>query len=231
MIAIVLATVLLQTPPDRVIGLLSLPEVFGNRMCAPFEPQDVPLHSTPDEGSKVATVRVDQNWSFAPHGGCEGLQVSVHRGEQREELPTLEYDYEMPAAIVLEQRNGWFRVRTRQGSAWIKASVAARFMPLSELFEEFVGVTSIDRNFTGRLATAPGGNTGDSYSMRVAPLQPVQVIEMRDAEGQTFVKVEVMSHSLCNAGANGPPQIIAEGWLPLHAATGEPTIWYSSRGC
>ena len=75
---------LLQGPPDRVIGLLALPEVFGGRMCAPFEPHDVALHSTPNDGSVFAAVRVDQNWSFAPHGGCEGLQVSVHRGEQRE---------------------------------------------------------------------------------------------------------------------------------------------------
>jgi hypothetical protein len=229
--AIALAILLLQGSPDRVIGLLSLPEVFGGRMCAPFEPSDVALHTTPSDSSKFAVVHVDQNWSFAPHGGCEGLRVSVHRGEQRDELPTLEYDYEMPAAIVLEQRNGWFRVRVQQGTAWIKASPIDRFMPLSELFEEFIGVTAIDKNFTGRLAAAPGGTGGGGDAMRVSPLQPVQVIDMRESDGQTFVQVEVMSHSPCNAGSNGPPQIVATGWLPLHAETGEPTIWYNSRGC
>jgi hypothetical protein len=237
MVAIALAIILFQgSSPDRVIGLLSLPEVFGGRMCAPFKPSDVSLHTTPDDGTKFATVHVDQEWSFAPHGGCEGLKVSVHRGEQREALPTLEYDYEMPAAIVVEQRNGWFRVRVQQGTAWIKASVSDRFMPLNELFEEFIGVTAIDKGFTGRLMPAPGGNAsggsaGDSAAMRVLPAQPVQVLEMRESGGQTFVKVEVMSHSLCNAGANGPPEIVATGWLPLHSESGEPTIWYSSRGC
>lgn len=231
MTAIALAILLLQAPPDRVIGLLSLPEVFGGRMCAPFKPSDVALHTTPNDETKVATVHVDQEWSFAPHGGCDGLKVSVHRGSLNEELPTLEYDYEMPAAIVLEQRNGWFRVRLQQGSAWIKASLSNRFMPLHELFEEFIGVTSIDKAFTGRLLSAPDLTATGAGAVRVSPLQPVQVLEMRDAGGQTFVKVEVMSHSLCAAGAHGPPDIVATGWLPLHGPRGEPTIWYSSRGC
>ncbi|HYE87564.1 MAG TPA: hypothetical protein VEA16_14475 [Vicinamibacterales bacterium] len=225
-----LALSVLQPSQDRVIGLLSLPQVFGSRACAPFEPRDVPLHSIPDDSARVAVIRVDRNWSFAPHGGCDGLAVSVHRGSQRELLPTLEYDYEMPAAIVLEQRSGWFRVRVETGSAWVKASVGDRFMSLGELFEEFIGMTRIDDRYTGRLLSAPGVG-GASPTGRVAPGQPVQVLELRDLDGRSFVRVDVMSHSLCAAGAKGPPEIVATGWLPLHAETGEPTIWYSSRGC
>ena len=65
---------------DRVIGLLALPEVHGPTQCAPFEPEDVPLHAMPNDGRTMAVIHVDRNWSFAPHGGCEGLEVSVHRG-------------------------------------------------------------------------------------------------------------------------------------------------------
>ena len=217
-------------PADRVIGLLSLPQVFGREMCAPFEPKDVPLHSTPDDGTAFAFVRVDKNWSFAPHGGCEGLAVSVHRGNEREELPTREYDYEMPGAIVLEQRSGWFRVRLQQGSGWIKASIGDRFMPIAELFEEFVGVTRLTQSFTGQLLAEPGGRVAATAS-KVGPLQTVQVLEFRDAGGRSFVKVDVMSHSLCDASNHGPPEVVATGWLPLHAANGDPTVWFSSRGC
>lgn len=226
-----LAVSLLQAPSDQVIGLLALPQVFGSRMCAPFDPLDVPLHTTPDDGARFAAIRVDRNWSFAPHGGCEGLAVSVHREAQREPLPTLEYDFEMPAAIVLEQRSGWFRVRMQQGSAWIKASISDRFMPLHELFEEFVGMTRIDERFSGPLLDSPGELAAAPKAPHVVPGQPVQVLEVRDVGGRSFVRLEVMSHSLCTAGANGPPEIVATGWVPLHASTGEPTIWYSSRGC
>ena len=216
---------------DRVIGLLALPEVFGSRTCAPFEPKDVAVHSTPNDGTAFGAIRVDQNWSFAPHGGCEGLKVSVHRGEVREELPALEYDYEMPAAIVVERQSGWFRVKLGQGSGWIKASTAARFMPLADLFEEFVGVTTIEKYFTGNLLMEPGARAKTVAAAPVKPGQSVQVLEMRDVDGRTFVKVDVMSHSLCTAGDHGPPEVVATGWLPLHAPTGDPTIWFSSRGC
>ena len=215
---------------DRVIGLLSLPEVYGARMCAPFEPEPVAVHSSPTPGTPTAVIRVDQNWSFAPHGGCEGLQVSVHEGTRRHELPTLEFDYEMPGAIVLEQRDRWFKVRLASGAGWIAASPANHFMPLSELFEEFVGVTAITKSFSGRLVAAPG-RPAEASSPLVSTLQPARVLEIRNVSGQSWVQVEVMNHSICTAADLGPPDVVGTGWMPLHAADGEPTIWFSSRGC
>jgi hypothetical protein len=215
---------------DRVIGLLALPEVYGARMCAPFEPGQVAIHATPKAGAPVAVIRVDQNWSFAPHGGCEGLKVSVHQGAARQELPTLEFDYEMPGAIVLDRQDRWFKIRLASGTGWIEASAADRFMPLAELFEEFVGVTAITRSFSGRLVAAPG-RSPEATSPLVAALQPARVIEIRNVFGEAWVQVEVMNHSICSAAENGPPDVVGTGWMPLHAAGGEPTIWFSSRGC
>lgn len=215
---------------DRVIGLLSLPEVFGAGQCAPFEPEQIALHAAPNDAKPIAFIRVDQNWSFAPHGGCEGLKVSVHEGAQRRELPTLEFDYEMPGAIVLEERGQWFKVRLASGTGWIAASPADRFMPLADLFEEFVGVTAISARFTGRLVAAPG-RPADPSSPQVKASQPARVIEIRNVFGQAWVQVEVLDHSICSAAEKGPPETIATGWLPLHMPDGEPTIWFSSRGC
>lgn len=230
----VCAALLLPAAPavaqERIIGLLSLPEVFGSRECAPFEPRAVMLHGNANDGRIFATIEVDRNWSFAPHGGCEGLEVSVHHGSQRDALPTREYDYEMPAAIVLAQQDGWFKVRLQDGSAWLKASVVDRFMPLSDLFEEFTGVTEISESFAGRLSNAPGAASGP-IMMRVAPNQPVRVIEIRESGGRPWVRVEVLSNSACTAANDGPPEVISNGWLPLHDQKGEPTVWFSSRGC
>src|SRR5687767_9899411 len=82
---------------DRVRGLLSLPEVFGNGPCHPFEPEVVDLYAAPGAGARIAAIQVEQHWAFAPHGGCEGLKVGVHRDGRRSELPTLEYSSETPA--------------------------------------------------------------------------------------------------------------------------------------
>ena len=211
---------------ERVLGLLSLPEVFGPRVCAPFEPSQVALHAAPNDGAAIAFIRVDKNWSFAPHGGCEGLEVSVHQGSQHHDLPTREYDYEMPGAIVVEHRDGWFKVKLHERSAWLKASPVDRFTPIADLYEEFVGVTAINRSFTGRLSSTPSTTTGPIMP-RVVPSQPVRVLEIRGE----WVRVEVLSNSVCTAANNGPPEVVATGWLPLHDRDGEPTVWFSSRGC
>lgn len=212
---------------ERLIGLLALPEVFGPRQCAPFEPGEVALHQSPNDGNPFAFIRVDRPNSFAPHGGCEGLEVRVHQGEQRLELPTLEYDYEMPGAIVVDQRDGWFKVRLggRAGTAWLKASTSDLFMPLKDLYEEFVGVTSV-MAFAGRLSSAPGTSTGPILP-QVKPAQSVRVLEIRGE----WVQVEVLSNSACTAADDGPPEVVATGWLPLHDTNGAPTVWFSSRGC
>jgi hypothetical protein len=216
---------------DRVIGLLRLPEVFGSAPCAPFEPRVVTLHAEPG-GAQVASIQVDQNWSFAPHGGCEGLQVSVHRGNAREELPTREYDYEAPAAIVVEQRGLWFRVcLSGDASAWVEVPFADRFLPLESLYEEFIGVTFIAEGGRGQLSKAPVGTVSDRGGPSVTPGQPVRVIETRRLAERLWLHVEVFSHSICNAAASGPPDVVAQGWMPAHLPSGEPAVWFASRGC
>jgi len=217
--------------PDRVIGLLRLPEVFGNGPCTPFEPRAATLHAEPG-GARVASIQVDQHWSFAPHGGCEGLQVSVHRGDARAELPTREYDYEAPGAIVLERRGLWFRIRLAGGaSGWAEVPSADRFLSLENLYEEFVGVTFIADGADGALAGAPVGTVAGPGGARVTAGQPVRVIETRRLSERMWLRVEVLSHSICHAAASGPPEVVAAGWLPAHTPTGEPAVWFASRGC
>ena len=225
-IAILSASVSPAAAAERIIGLVSMPEVFGAGPCAAFEPQDVALHAAPADGKPIAFIRVDQNWSFAPHGGCEGLKVSVHHGSAKDDLPTREFDYEMPGAIAIDRRDGWIKIRLHDGVAWFKPSPIDRFMPLSDLYEEFVGVTAINKSFTARLVSTPG-MLGGPILPSVVPEQPVRVAEVRDE----WVKVEVLNNSVCTAADNGPPEVIATGWLPLHDANGEPSIWFSSRGC
>ena len=58
-----------------------------------------------------------------------------------------------------------------------------------------------------------------------------RVIETRRLGDRLWLNVEVLNHSLCDAGAHGPPETIARGWLPAHAAEGEPAVWFASRGC
>ena len=232
MIAVLLlAQAPLLQAQDRVIGLLALPGVFGEGPCQPFEPRALTLYADAGGTQVIGTIEVDQNWSFAPHGGCEGLEVSVHEGQKRTELPTREYDYEAPAAIAIDRRGNFVRIRLSGGrSGWV-LSPPARFMSYESLLEEFTGVTFFTEAFNGELRNAPGLTVANRPTANAKPAQPIRVIESRRVGDRLWLNVEVFNHSLCDAGAQGPPETIARGWLPAHAEGGEPTVWFSSRGC
>lgn len=214
---------------DRVLGLLKLPEVFGNGPCHPFEPSPITLHTAPG-GAPIASIRVDQHWSFAPHGGCEGLQVGVHGAGPRAELPTLEYANESPAAIVLASENGWFKIRLAAGAAWLPASPRDRFMPLADLFSEYPTLTALTVAHRGALFDAPGVMAAHVKAPPPAGT-PVRVLDVRADGDQSWLHVALMSHSVCDVERSGPPEVVGLGWVAAHAPSGEPAVWFSSRGC
>src|SRR5258705_7735146 len=117
-LSLVTASSLAQQRP-RVVGLLALPEVFGNGACDGFTPQEVPLYAAPESTRIVGVIRVDDGPTAPSNGGCEGLKVGVHitGTTTSDPLPTKEYGYEEPGAIALARPGGWFQIRLATGSA------------------------------------------------------------------------------------------------------------------
>jgi hypothetical protein len=217
---------------DQLIGLLTLPEVFGREPCDRFEPQEVTLYAGPITKERIGSIRVDKYWEFHAVGGCAGLEVRVHRTSGGvSNFPTLEYTYEAPAAIVLERRDRWFKVRLSDGVGWIHASERDEFHSLEALLRD--GLTYLSAEFNGHLSRAPGTSTpapGDRavvYARLAEP--PVRTIDFRRVNGQLWIDVEILSDSICTS--SDPPTVTRRGWLPAHAANGQPTIWFYSRGC
>lgn len=226
-----MTVVLAQQGGDRVLGLLALPGVFGEGPCKPFEPRAITLYSDAGATRVMGTIQVDQEWSFAPHGGCEGLEVSVHEGDKRTELPTREFEYEAPGAIVVARRGEAYKIRLSDNRAGWVLSPSNRFMPLENLLEEFTGVTFFTEAFAGELRSAPGLSVSNRVTSQAKPAQPARIIESRRIADRLWLHVEVFNHSLCDAATQGPPESIARGWLPAHGDNGEPTVWFASRGC
>src|SRR5262245_13785408 len=136
----------------RVVGLLALPEVFGNGPCDRFTPQEVPLYSAPESARIVGVIRLDKASTAQSAGGCDALTVGVHMTgtPAADPLPTKEYGYEEPGAIVLARRDGWFLIRLANGSAWVRSSRDDNFHPLEQLLLE--GSTYLTEAWDGRLA-------------------------------------------------------------------------------
>ena len=212
---------------NRVIGLLTLPEVFGAGACDKFTPGEIPLYAGPDDGRKVGSIRVATHWTFAPEGGCDGLTVHVYANERSAgELPTLEYDYEAPAAIVVGQRGQSFRVRIPGGAAWLRASKRDEFRSLQQLLKS--DLTFVTESATGELRAVPG-NAGVVMRERTRENQNVRVVQFRQLKDALWIEVELLRESPCES-----PQkqtVVGRGWMPAHAPSGEPTLWFPSRGC
>ena len=211
----------------RVVGLLALPEVFGNGPCDPFTPQDVPLYDAPDSARIVGVIRVDEGWTASSSGGCEGLRVGVHMTGTvaSDPLPTKEYGYEEPGAIVLERRGEWFLIRLAAGSAWVRSSPRDTFHPLEQLLLD--GLTYLTESWDSQLAPSAGA-PGRLARVEARGSQPsVRVIRSQQLRGELWFDLEVIS-SPCE---DPDVKVLDRGWVPAHSMSGEPVIWFYSRGC
>src|SRR5262245_3051213 len=220
------ASALAQQRP-QVVGLLALPQVFGNGACDRFTPQDVPLYAAPESARIVGVIRVDEGWTFSRDGGCEGLRVGVHMTgtAASDPLPTKEYGYEEPGAIVLASQGGWFLIRLAAGSAWMRSTPRDTFHPLEQLLLD--GLTYLTESWDGRLAPSAGAQ-GRLARVEARSSQPsVRVIRSQRFRGELWFDLEVIT-SPCE---DPDVKALDRGWIPAHAISGEPVIWFYSRGC
>jgi hypothetical protein len=225
-----LTSVVWFTPPtfaqERIIGLLALPAIWGGSICDPFTPLPVALRSAP-RGRSVASVVVVTPMTYYAHGGCEGLEVGVQvpGAAAHQRLPTKEYAYEQPGAIVLERRDNWYRVRLSSGSAWLESSATEGFYSLERLFED--RLTYLTDAWNGRVAASPGTSDRPAKIPSVAPNKPIRVRQAAAGPNGSWFLVDILS-SQCE-GVD--PTVVDQGWVPAYGTGDETTIWIYSRGC
>jgi hypothetical protein len=148
-----------------VIGLLTLPQLFGNESCKEPPRREVPLYAAHEIGDIVGWIRADKDPTS--DADCYRVVLNVHRrgdGSVRA-LPTEEYEEEEPgAAIVVEARGRWFKLRLTDGAAWLEASEHDEYFPLQQLLRRRPAY--LTDAWDGKFAPTPGGVS------RAAPADP-----------------------------------------------------------
>ncbi len=231
-LAILLAVVLSPQPSfaqEREIGLLELPGLFGLGACDQFTAKPVALRSSPG-GPVVGTALVVKPHTISSQGGCEPATVGVRMTGTTvtQDLPTAEFGYEAPGAIVYERRGTWFRIRIPTGSAWLQATGAEdEFYSLELLFAEHL--TSFTDAWDGSVASAPGAD-----GRRVAGVEKVagQAVKVRSSvrvKGSLWFLVNVLDRSGCDG--DGEPTVLDQGWVPAYNEGNATTIQIHARGC
>lgn len=215
-----------------IIGILPLPEVFGAEPCDRFNAQDIKIFQSPSSSTRIGRIYVSEPWTFPPSGGCQGLKVSVevdgpvHRVET---LPTLEFSYEKPGAIVRKRKGKWFEIALDSGYAWVHVQNAGgRYLPVEQLLKDSLTYLS-GRDPLTILSSPRHGEAVWSRSSRVRSDLPVEVTAFQELGGELWVQVRLLEMEPCSQRPTGIRPVT--GWIPFHNAKGMPSIWFYSRGC
>ena len=211
---------------DRVLGLLTLPGVYGESPCQRITPGEVALYAAPQASARIGRIEVLQGWTMQSEGGCSGRRVAVRFDSQPDavlDLPSRELDYEKPAALVLEAHAPWFRLQMPNGSAWVLAGPQDRYQSLADLLRDGLSYVAVPD------AIGWDQPQGRVLDRRWARGTPVTLRETRFVGEQLWLHVDLLSHSVCESPE--PAHVLVSVWMPAHTESGEPVIWFHSRGC
>lgn len=201
------------TPGDgAIIGLLLLPTIFGppeqGGVVPADQPVPVPVYEAPEGGAK----------KLAELGRIEDFEYR-------------EYTYEGAAAVVYEQRPGWYRIGIRaalehgRSTAWISAKSAGEFLGLGDFLVN--AQTYLNEHWDGYVWTAPenGMRTGLSRLKRERAPQAreeyaVHIQEIREIGDGVWFKVETL-----RGACQGNSTVVDRGWVPAYSADGALVAW------
>lgn len=214
-----------------MIGILPLPEVFGFEPCAIFEPRDIPIFRSPATDRPSGKIYVAKHWTSLKEGGCEGLVVRVGTTDSvtnGDELPTMEFAYEKPGAIVLRQTNSWFEVALSKGTGWVRVNDVERFLPVEQLLKD--GLLYLRKGAPIPLHARPDDPaTPRAPGTRTTVDIPAKLRAFKYVTGRLWLQIESVRANPCS-GEKLPMAPLA-GWLAFHDAQGQPSVWFFSRGC
>ena len=173
----------------------------------------------------------DKSWTFPASGGCEGLEVGVHlsvAGAVVQELPTREFGYEDPGAIVLARNGDRFKIRLQDGAAWVAPMAGAQFHPMETLVTEHLSY--LTDAWSGTVCAEPGqSGTCRKFDAGTGREPGVTVLGHRKIAGRLWFEIELPSRETCGEPVPDVPR--TRGWVSAHDNNGDPAIWFYSRGC
>jgi hypothetical protein len=210
-------------------GLLSAPSFFVQDRCNGASPF-VDVFSGPSNGSRIAQLR----WVRGSAGSgqdwwCQAVVYPVAADGAvaecpRDALPLMEYGYEEPGFIVLEQSKNFARIRLDQGEGWVRKEAKARMYPYESLVVQ--SLPQMARAWDGKIFRKPGGA---AHKPSGASDGSIELLDTQRVNGRLWFKVRLLDHSPCSG--NPEPSPVDAGWVPAYDKKGDPLVTYSPRGC
>ena len=151
----------------------------------------------------------------------------IARLDEISQLLTREAGYEFQAAEVYARSDFGYRVRLQDGRfGWLASRDSGTWFPYETLVTRRLSYAV--EGWAGMLWPGPGAGLphrlGNHQGERVA----ASVLESAIIGGSLWFRVEVLSSDGCDGQ---DPEVRLSGWTPAYLPSGEPLIWYYSRGC
>ena len=214
--------------PERLVGILDLPEIVQHG-CGPAPNRATArVFGAPSQnGPGVGTLY----WDEVANVKCDLMIEKA--GGVKEEVPTLESGYEIPAVIVFERRGQWFRIRLKDGSAWIRHTDENDFLSYPEVLREHLAHTM--QTWNGTLRATPGTSgrvvrLPDGWKRLLDRQLSIQVLGSRRVGGEPWLHIRLAVQGGCDQKYEGVTEDV-EGWIPAYHTDRTTLAWFSSRGC
>jgi hypothetical protein len=217
----------LDHTPERIIGLLDLPDIVGHGCGALEKRATARVFDSPSQtGAHVGTIYMRDEGN----AGC-GLMIE-RSGGVKEEVPTLESGYEIGAAIVYERRGSWFRIRLKDGFVWMRRGDQKDFLPYPEILRNHLSY--ILQGWDGTLRETPGSSgrvrpLTSEWRPRVNQQIDIEYLGSRRIGSELWIRVQFVTER-CGQTVEGVPQPMT-GWIRAYQSGRSPSAWFSSRGC
>ena len=216
----------LNETPERIIGLLDLPDIVEGGCGSAPKRATARVFRGPSQNQPAAGTIY---WHEIPDIEC-GLMIEG-TGGIKEQIPTLESGYEVPAAIVYERRGSWFRIALKSRSVWIRNEARENFLSYPDLLDEHLPF--LPQGWDGIVRAAPGPTSA------VTPLAgwrdlldrglSIQYLGSRRVGKDLWIHLRLAAKGACDQMYEGVTDV--SGWIPAYRPNGAPAVWFSSRGC
>lgn len=215
---------------DRLTGLLSLPQLFGDPSCVSCAAGPLQLFAGPDSVAPIGEARVIKPGEWPEDAPCTLPEIAVYLSAAEpavQEFPTMDYARDKPGAIVLARRGDRFKIALQQGAAWAKPAPSAEFRSLETLVSEYPA--RLTRSWDGAVCAAPGDRASCAGVDFGGAPPGVDVLGHRTVDGESWVEVRTPATGGCAPPATGTPRV--RGWIRAHDRRGNPAVWFDTRGC
>jgi hypothetical protein len=213
-----------------LMGILSLPQIFGGYPCDKSKPEEVPLFSNEQCTKKIGRINVAGKYVQSADGGCKGLDIKVQMNSKNAdsgELPTQEFGYEEKGVLVIAKKGKNYKIALSNGYAWVCPGKNSRFYTLEDLYSNHF---THMRSWDGYLFPEAGKKVnGVKFKISEGFEPSVKILAKKIVKGKTWYMIKLPVEDAC--GDLDKSIIQSTGWVPAYDKDGYPSIWFSSRGC